>query len=329
MKLLVSSRMHRKYVKKLREIADVSILRIYPKKGFPEKEFIDIASDFDGIITCNMPITGKIIQSLPKLKLLMSLNPELTHRQIDIKAATNRHIPVVLAHGAASRSVAEFTVGLILSFLYNICKGNRYIHDKRWKSSQISHLHHHARELFQKKIGIIGFGDVGKRVAYLLKAFEVDIQYYDPRLNSVAFPGVQSVTLEELLKTSDIISIHASSIQPAKVNPIIQHQDFCNMLRKPFVINTAHQGYIPTDDLIQALKEKRIRGAALDVFDEEPLPYDHILTKFENVILTPHIAGSAKEVNLLQSQIVFEELCRFTQGERPYNLANPEIYCEK
>ncbi len=207
---------------------------------------------------------------------------------IDIKAAEAAHVKVLHINGRNAVAVAEFTIGLILSLSRNIVCAHHDMMNGHWKKE----FAYEPVELEGKRVGLIGFGEIGRCVARKLASMGCETVYYDPYYDEQA-QYAESMDIDKLLETSDFVSIHT------KLNKNTEHligkEEFKKMKKTAFIINTARAEIIDTHALLDALKSKVIAGAALDVFPVEPLPEDDELLGLENVVLTSHIAGSTPE----------------------------------
>jgi D-3-phosphoglycerate dehydrogenase len=183
------------------------------------------------------------------------------------------------------------------------------------------------QELEGKTLGLIGFGEVGRRVAKRAKSFEMKVQVFDPYITAEALikDECTKIELEPLLRTSDFISIHAK-LTPETIH-MLNKERLAMMKSSAVIINAARGEIIDEKALYEALKEKRLAGAALDVFEEDPIKSDNPLLKLDNVTLTPHTAGRSPEVEKRGYQQVAEATAKYLQGEeiRRTQIANPKF----
>jgi len=209
---------------------------------------------------------------------------------IDLDYAKEKGIKVYNTPQAFTEAVAELTLGLIIGLLRNIGEAHRSLVSGRWEKKRFQGF-----ELAGKTVAILGFGRIGRRVADLLMPFDVTILAYDivPIPDSYIKKGVKPVkSIEEAVEEADIITIHMPLTKETK--DLINYELLKKAKKKPFIVNTARGKIINHDDLIRALSEGVIKGAALDVFYEEPVK-DERLFKIENVLLTPHIGAQTLE----------------------------------
>ncbi len=181
-----------------------------------------------------------------------------------------------------------------------------------------------GNELWERTVGIVGLGAVGRGVAARLAPFEARILAYDPFVTAeqAGLPQVRMVSLEELLRESDIISLHAPVTD--ETTGMIGAAQLAMVKPGALFINTARPALVDEEALVQALRDKRLGGAAIDVFDPEPPPPDHPLLQFDNVIATPHIGGNTNQVVIHQSRIVTDDLVALFEGRAPRHVANPQ-----
>ena len=170
-------------------------------------------------------------------------------------------------------------------------------------------------ELYGKKLGIAGYGAIGKEVAVRAKAFGMDVLVYDPYISAdrVEADGVKAVDLDIMLSTSDIISIHLPVLPSTR--GMVNKDWFSKMKSTAFVVNTARAAVIDQKDFIEALEKKQIAGAAVDVYWEEPVPANHPLLKMRNVVCTPHMAGLTSDVDHWSGKMMGDEILSYLSGE--------------
>jgi D-3-phosphoglycerate dehydrogenase len=290
------------------------------------EEFIErIQGEDIGVVVVEADfISREIFEKATKLKFLGVCRADLAF--VDIKAATERGIPVVNTPARNAAGVAELTVGLMLSLLRNIPQAHQMIISGSWVDPTAAYHSMRGTELGGKTVGIVGFGAIGRRVAKIVSAFEASVLAYDPFVNPniIKKAGVKPVELDQLMKESDIITLHASTTPEAM--GLISAQRIALMKRTAYFINAANAFLPDNEALIKALKEKRIAGAAFDVFETWPVRSDSPLLKMDNVVLTPHIGGATAETVVRYSTMIVDDVERFLKGERPVNLLNPQVW---
>ncbi|GEQ38672.1 MAG: 2-hydroxyacid dehydrogenase [Tetragenococcus halophilus] len=250
-----------------------------------DSKLLDGIETFDLIITQFTPISKNIIDRAKKLKYIGVLRGGVEN--VDESYAKSKGIKVINTGGRNARAVAEFTVGMILSETRNIARTNSEMHKGIWFKDFPNK--NKVPEIGGKTVGIIGFGHIGQLVAQFLKGFDADIIFYDPYVNEKeGFKKVDSI--EELVKQSTIVTIHMRA--DSTTHHIIDQHIFDLMDENTYFINTARSALVDESALIKALKESKIAGAAIDTFEDEPLPKDSPFLSLQNVTLTSHLAGT-------------------------------------
>jgi len=243
-----------------------------------EDEIEGVLHDVDYLIAGTEPLTQRVLESAKRLKVISRCGTGLDN--VDIKAADKLGIKVYNTPYGPTLSVAELTIGLIFDMLRRISKMDRDVRSGVWEK-------YTGNLLIEKKVGIIGFGKIGQKVAELLMPFGCEIVCYDIRKEDKELK-IKIASSDEILRTSDIISIHVSSKEQ-----IIGREEFKKIKKGAWIINVSRGGVIDESELYKALKKGHLSGAALDVFEQEP--YSGPLKELDNVILTPHIGSYAKE----------------------------------
>ncbi|NJD99680.1 3-phosphoglycerate dehydrogenase [Thermococcus sp. LS1] len=285
MKVLVAAPLHEKAIEVLKNAGFEVVYEEYPR----EERLLELVKDVDAIIVRSKPkVTRKVIENAPKLKVIGRAGVGLDN--IDLEAAKERGIQVLNAPAAASRSTAELVFALLLAVSRKVAFADRKMREGVWAKKQALGI-----ELEGKTIGIIGFGRIGYNVAKIANAFGMRVLLYDPHPNEKGAKEVGGtfVDLETLLRESDIVTLHVPLLPSTKY--LINEEKLKLMKPTAILINAARGGIVEERALLKALQEGWIYGAALDVFEEEPLPKDHPLTKLDNVVLTPHIGASTME----------------------------------
>ncbi|MCH3904664.1 MAG: 2-hydroxyacid dehydrogenase [Lactobacillus sp.] len=243
---------------------------------------------FDMIITQFTPIGKNLIDRATNLKYIGVLRGGMEN--VDLDYAKSKGIEVMNTAGRNARAVAEFTVGLMLALTRNIGLMNAKMHQDIWFKDFPNK--NYVPEIGGKTIGIIGFGHIGQMVAGFLKGFGARIIYYDPYVDKSDI-AEKYTDLDELVKEADIISIHMRATK--ETHHIINQHIFELMGPNTYFINDARSALVDEDALIKALQDHKIAGAALDTYDNEPLPSDSPLLKLDNVVLTSHSAGTTAD----------------------------------
>ena len=257
----------------------------YPQELEQEVEEADI------VMTHFCPIPEKLIKKGKKLKAVLTCRGGVEH--IDVKAATNNGIMVINVIRNAE-TVAEFVLGMCISLLRNIAHSHHALRCGEWKKNYFNEGY--VKNLSSQTIGLLGAGSVGIAFARYLLALDIPVMVYDPyvdeeRIEQAGIGRVQLVSsMEAVFRNADVVSLH---MRLTKDNEGIINKD-CFSVMKPtaYFVNTARGGLVNYADLIDALQKRLIMGAALDVYEQEPLQADNPLLELDNVLLTPHIAGT-------------------------------------
>ncbi len=303
------------------------------------EELINELQGFDVLIVGYEQVTAELMDACPDLKLIASIRggPEAN---ISIDAATERGIPVLFTLGRTQHAVAEYAFAQMLALSRNLPRGDRLIRERVitsdvpqasdrdviWRlpeGSEEQAIHRSLRgtELYGKTLGLVGLGNIGEEVARLAQAFGMRVIVSDPYVSEerAAEHGVALVSLRDLMRTADIISLHAR-VTP-ETTGLIGPAEFALMKPTALLINNARAALLDEGALIDVLVNKRIGGAALDVFHKEPLEPDYPLIGLDNVILTPHLAGSSHEIPQHHSRMVAEDVVNYLRG----NVTMPRV----
>lgn len=267
---------------------------------------IDRIGDADVIILANQPLSREVIEACPNLKLIDIAFTGVDH--VDVNCCKERNIMICNAAGYSTNAVAELSFGLMIQLLRKINECDREMRAGTAIAGTV------GTELHSKKLGIIGTGRIGQKVASIAKAFGCEILAYSrtQRQNLIDL-GVKYVNLEALLKEADIITLHLPASK--ETEHLLGEPEFKMMKKTSIVINTARGNIIDSSALVKALQEKEIAGAGLDVFEHgEPLSLDNPLLKAPNTVLTPHIAYATKESLYQRALIVFDNVRCWLEG---------------
>lgn len=257
----------------------------------PSEKIAKVASGqkIDALIVRMGRVNRKVLAASPNLQVIVKHGTGVDN--IDVLAATELGLPVLITSEANFQSVAEQTVGLIFAVVKELI----YL-DYRLRTGNWDKVGYKGKELYGKSLGLVGIGRVGRRVSELLAPLEMDRFGYDPYVSDEDFPKeVKHVdSLHGLLNKVDVISIHCPLTE--ETYHLIGENEFRMMKPTAYLINTARGGIVDEKALIRALKEGWIKGAALDTFEKEPPPIDNPLWKLtQNLVVTPHIAGVTNE----------------------------------
>jgi D-3-phosphoglycerate dehydrogenase len=314
--VVISHRLHEDGMNLLKGQVNIVI----PNNGNAREIAAELATAHGVIIRIGY-LDREAIESAPNLRVIG--RPGVGVDNIDLQAATARGIPVVIAPGANTLSVAEHTVAL----LFALAKDLRYSDAETRRGNYNVRSSYKALELAGKKLGLVGWGNIGGEVGRLCQSLGMDVGVYDPfvqreKVEKAGFFHYQN--LAHLLREADFVSLHTPLTE--KTRGLIGAAELRLLKPGAFLINCARGEVLDEQELIRVLQEKRIAGAALDVFDREPLLPDHPLTKLENVILTPHMAAQTREAAARMAAMAAEGVLAVLNGEKWPCVANQEAY---
>lgn len=236
--------------------------------------------------TSRLPVTERVLEAATDLELVAKIGTGLD--SIDLAAATDHGVSVVYTPGLNALSVAEHAIALLLAVNRNVLLGQQKLEDGGWRDSMPT-----SQPVAQQTVGIVGFGNIGSRVAGLLSGFQTETIVSDPYVHEIdtQITGAELVSLEELLSTADAVVVTAELTDETR--GLIDEDALEMMAEDATLVNTARGPIVDQSALIDAIREGSIAGAGLDVFETEPLPPDSPLHEYDNVVVTPHIAASA------------------------------------
>jgi D-3-phosphoglycerate dehydrogenase / 2-oxoglutarate reductase len=287
-KVLVTDGIQQVGLDVLRKRQDVEVDRCLTRLS--EEELVNRVVNVDAILVGATPITGKIIEAAPVLKVVSRRG--VGYDKVDLVALRQRKIPLTIVGSANAATVAEHTFSFMLALAKQTTVYDRETRAGNWRFRE-SML---AEDLLGKTLLLIGFGRVGRAVAVRALAFEMRVMVYDPFISEEVFTasGIEPIIdLRQGLAICDFLSVHVP-LTPQTAG-LIGHQELAAMRPTAFIISTARGGVVDEDALVSALRMGLIRGAGLDVFTEEPPSPAHPLLGLTNVILSPHSAALTKE----------------------------------
>jgi len=301
-----------------------------PRKKLPDvneywgrpQDLIERIEGVEILIVSFAPVTKQVIAAGKNLRLIGCSRGGPVN--VNVEAATSRGIPVLYTPGRNADAVADFTFGLILALVRNIPKAELFVRSGRWRSPKEDTFEKPTGpELTGRTIGIIGFGEVGSRVGMRATGFKMNILVYDPYISKekVETIGGKMVDLKTLMSESDIITLHLRL--PPGVKGFIGAEQLAWMKKTAYLINTSRGVALDEKALYDALKKRRIAGAALDVYEKEPISSNNPLLGLDNVILTPHVAGISTDIPVRSCRMLAEDVGRFLKGEKPLHVINP------
>ncbi|MBI2180844.1 MAG: D-glycerate dehydrogenase [Deltaproteobacteria bacterium] len=267
-------------------------------------------------------VDAEVINASPNLKLIASM--ATTPAGIDVAAATARRIPVTRNPPLVTEATADLHWALLLAVARRIVEADRALRSGLFPGGQS--IHFLGGEVNGKTLGIVGLGAIGEAVARRARGFAMRILYtkrhrLEERRETEL--GVEYRSLDDLLSESDFVSINAA-LSPETVH-LIGERELRRMRPSAYLVNTARGPIVDEKALVEALEEKKIAGAALDVYEREPM-VEPGLINLPNVVLTPHLGSAARETRERAAAIVVENILAVIDGRRPPNLYNPEVY---
>jgi glyoxylate reductase len=322
----------------------VFITRAIPEKGFEIiRDFCDVdlwpdelppAHDellqhvrgVDGLLSLlTDKVDGEIMDEAgSQLKVISNL--AVGFDNIDVNAATARKIPVGNTPDVLTDATADFAFALMMAVARRIPEAERYVHEGKWKTWGPMTLL--GVDLKGATLGLIGYGRIGQAMARRAAGFDMRVIYYDPsETKPDADVKARRVDFETLLKESDFISLHTPLTPDTR--HLINSEAFSKMKASAVLINTARGPVVDPDALYEALKEKRIFGAGLDVTEPEPLPLNSPLLTLDNIVIVPHIASASNATRDKMSWMAAQNLIAGLKGERLPNCVNPQVYSKK
>ena len=281
------------------------------------QELLPLVKDADGYIAGLDHVDASVIKAAGRLKVIARYGVGVD--RVDVKAATKKGIVVTNTPGANSVAVAELAIALMLALARQVCQANQATRAGEWpRFSGVG--------LRGKTVGLVGFGAIGREVASRLKSFGCRILVSDPCATREAGErsGVELVPVEDLLRSSDFVSLHAA-LNPS-TSGMVDHAFLRKMKRGAFIVNTARGELIDEEALRHALEQGHVRGTALDCFIKEPPGPDHPLFCLPQVIVTPHTGAHTDEATNTMGRMSLEACLAVLRGERPPDVVNPEVY---
>ena len=239
---------------------------------------------------------------------------------VDVEAATRCGVLVVNTPGRNAKAVAEHTLGLILALARRIVEGHEYVAGGRWLNPTEPYTAMRGSELGGKTVGIVGLGAIGRALARVCAALGMEVTAYDPY---AADPPacVRMLALDELMVRADFVCVHAPAT--AETRGLLSAEMLALMKPTAFLVSAADPSVVVRGPLVEALRARRIAGAAFDVFETHPAAPDNPLLSLDNVVLSPHVGGATAETVERHSRMMADDLLRYWNGERPLNLVNP------
>ena len=302
----------------LRQAVDAGQLQVDERVGMKPDELVRAVADYDALVVRSAStVTSEVIAAAPKLRVVGRAGIGVDN--IDVEAATKRGIAVMNTPGGNNVTTAEHAISMLLSLARSIPQATASMKAGKWEKSKFT-----GSEISNKTLGIVGVGNIGRLVAERAQGLKMKVIAYDPFITEekARAMGIELVSLDALLQRADFVSIH-TPLLPETRN-LIDAAALAKMKPTARLVNCARGGIVDEAALAEALKAKKLAGAALDVFAEEPGPDDHPLYRMDNVVCTAHIGGWVEEAVPRLAAIMAAEMLIALRGERPSRLVNPD-----
>ena len=281
----------------------------------------DQIGDAQGVIVLTPAVTAESVSSSPNLLAVGRFG--VGYDAVNVQACTRADVVVLITPGAVDRSVAEATIGWMIALTHHLRAKDLLVRTGNWDERS----RYMGLELRDRTFGAIGLGGIGRKVVQLLQGFGMNHPVaFDPYADAQAAAqlGVRLVLLEELLATADFVSIHCPLTEQTR--NLIGPLEFARMKPDAYLINTARGGIVNEDALFQVLKQRRIAGAALDCFAEEPVTRPHRFGELDNVLLAPHCIAWTAELFRDIGRAVCQGMLDLSLGKRPRGVVNPQVF---
>ena len=260
-------------------------------------------------------------EQCPALKFVGICRSATNH--VDLQAAADHGVVVVNTPGRNARAVAEHAFALILSIARQIPQAHEYVKSGRWRHPVAGYTDFRGVELGSRTVGIVGMGAIGQTLADMCIALGMKVVAYDPHVNDVP-DGVCLTDLATLAEDSDFVSLHVPAT--SGTTGLLDADFFARMKPSAYLVNCSDYRIADESALLDALRSRRISGAALDVFETHPIAPDSPLLELDNLLLTPHIGGATDGTVARHSRMMVDDILRFGDGRRPANLVVPEVW---
>jgi len=320
-KVYVTRELPERGSKIIKERFDVEVWPEYAPP--PKKVILEKVRNADALASLlSDKIDAEVFDAAPRLKIVAQI--AVGFDNIDIQEATQRGIYVTNTPEVLTETTADFAWALLMAVARRVVEADKYVRTEQWKVSWHPSMML-GRDVYGATIGIVGAGRIGYAVARRAKGFDMKILFYDviPRPEMEKELGAKRVDLDTLLEESDFVSIHVPLMK--ETYHMINAEKLKLMKKTAYLINNSRGPVVNEKALYEALKEGRIAGAGLDVFEQEPIPVANPLLKLDNVVVAPHISSASYETRSKMAEMVAENLVAFFDGKKPPNLVNPEV----
>ncbi len=285
------------------------------RTGLSPDELKEIISDYDAlVIRSATKVTDDLLKHAKRLKVIGRAGIGLDN--VDVPAATKRGVIVMNTPGGNTVTTAEHAIAMMMAMSRNIPRGTGSLKDGRWEKKTLQGV-----EISRKKMGVIGFGNIGSIVADRARGLKMQVMVYDPfvRAERIEKAGFEAVTLEQLYQSADYITVHVPKLK--NTHGMIDAKAFAQMKDGVMLINCARGGIVNEADLYQAIVSGKVAGAALDVFEHEP-PSDSPLLGLDQVVCTPHLGASTREAQTNVAVAVAKQIIDYLKNDTIVNAVN-------
>jgi glyoxylate reductase len=324
-RIYITQPVHPSAIERLQAIAEVDWNRD-PLHILTKAELIDAVRNCD-VLYCLLhdQVDAEVIAANPKLRAIASMT--ITPADIDTAAATARRIPVTVIPAALlDESTADLAWALLFAVARRVVEGDRVLRSGTFPGSQSCYME--GARVSRKTLGVIGMGGVGRAAAARARGFSMRVLYFDPQRLSAEDEkplNVSLVPLDTLLGESDFVSLHAR-LTP-QTHHLIGRRELNLMKPSAYIINSARGPLVDEEALVEALRERRIAGAGLDVFEHEPRPHAELL-QMSNVVMTPHVGSAVTELRAMMANVVVDNIVAVLERRQAPNCWNAQIYKE-
>ncbi|HQL90705.1 MAG TPA: hydroxyacid dehydrogenase [Syntrophales bacterium] len=295
-----------------------------------DADLLPLVGSADALLIRSTPLSHAVMNAGKNLKVIGRHGIGIDN--IDVDAATRLGIQVVNTPGANTNAVAEHALWAIMHCAKNFNRAEKALREGKFAVAGslpglVQKMGYSTLELKAKSLGLVGFGRIARRLAELARSFEMDIKAFDPLVGDEAFRELavcRARSLEEAIRDADFVSLHVPHMK--ETHHLIGGKQLSLMKKEAFLINTSRGGVVDEAALLRALREGRIAGAALDVFEQEPPPADLPFFGLENVLVTPHMAAMTDLALVNMAVDVSRGILEALEGKRPEFLCNPEVW---
>ena len=321
-KVIVYNRLEKPVLERLKKNYDVHFFKdIDPKT---DEDFLHHLQDTDGIMGLELNVDKKLLDHAPNLKVVS--NVSVGYNNLDVEELTKRGILATNTPDVLNDTVADTIFGILMAAARRIPELDQYVKSGNWQTA-VAGPEYYGTDVHHKKLGIIGMGRIGQAIAKRAHlGFDMDILYHTRTRKQEAEEKYNATycSLEDLLKQSDFVCLMTPLT--SETEGMIGEKEFDLMKKSAFFVNGSRGKTIVEEELINALKNGKIAGAALDVFDQEPIQSDNPLLTMKNVVTTPHVGSSTAETELAMSELAAKNLETGLNGDRPPNLIDPSVW---